>query len=779
MVVPLPAADFWALRLDENFDRFCADAEKCSFAQLSISRHSATNGAALVTTETELTAEDNPLPSALQSLVGGKRFSLLSKSTWYPDHHDRAHAGKFVTAPRLLSQRVSTRGETWLEPAATSDSCTVRYRVEIEAKLVALSHVLESTLDKRIRESHERLPEFVRRYMATDAYQQFLATRRRTTTAPPPPAAPPPPPAAPPPIAIDGMVTSTAGLPGASRPQLATSVPSSPVRSPRAAYAPASPARPPAWRLPPESSAENADDVGAGAHAQSERALGGAMRHWPGSAPSPPSPPPAAAAAAATATAVAVNEGGDDATSLERLLRRPHGEGTSVCAERGGATETSRTASSARTAASSVSSAASSIANATNGACMATTSAVGRRGSPHRSHHRSHHHRNHHHHHHHRHQQQQQQQQQQPPPPPPPPATLAAASATASQRSHHHHAHHQHRRRPHSAQRRSTTTATDGAISAGMCGVGVCGAGACDMLRPPTCTGGAAEAPPPPNASAPALPLPAQRTRHSHRRRGGGSGRDGRDGGVSASSEAIAMVAGVMASAEVEGVCCAPAQRASTARAACGSLDARAGVLGVGSGLGALTLSLCRSPRSSPRVRSSDFNRRRAAELLELTQQDLHALWQQEVGTMRMEASGMEADAADAQRSTHCVGDGKGGVIGGGGSASGAGSVCAASMRGASAGASVGANRLRTGRQLLVNGETRPRELRGSALQGSEMVDAMTLPTDTTSSTTTLMEAVPGAIPSPLEVAGVELALTSVVSLARTAHGGVVRRVVV
>ena len=81
--VPLSAAEFWALRLDSNFDHFCAAAEDCTFSLISLSRSAAADGAPLVSIETEVSAEQSPLPSALQTLLGAKKFSFVSKSRWH------------------------------------------------------------------------------------------------------------------------------------------------------------------------------------------------------------------------------------------------------------------------------------------------------------------------------------------------------------------------------------------------------------------------------------------------------------------------------------------------------------------------------------------------------------------------------------------------------------------------------------------------------------------------------------------------------------------------
>ena len=98
-IISMAADDFWALRLDSNFDRFCARAEGCSFTLLSLSHGTDESGHRTVTQQTEVTAEESPLPSALQAMLGARRFSFGSHSKWWPDMYDRAHPASFTSSP--------------------------------------------------------------------------------------------------------------------------------------------------------------------------------------------------------------------------------------------------------------------------------------------------------------------------------------------------------------------------------------------------------------------------------------------------------------------------------------------------------------------------------------------------------------------------------------------------------------------------------------------------------------------------------------------------------
>ena len=179
--IALPPAHFWALRADTNFDRFVADAENCTFELLSMAHGTdAATGLPTIAMETELTAEESPLPAALQALMGAKKFCLLSRSRWLPGRYDSAaHKATFETNPKVMSSRVTLKGESHLEPVAGQpDACTVTYRIEIHVKILALSSLLEQGLEKRIRDSYSRLPELTKAYCKTDACKAFFVSQQ-------------------------------------------------------------------------------------------------------------------------------------------------------------------------------------------------------------------------------------------------------------------------------------------------------------------------------------------------------------------------------------------------------------------------------------------------------------------------------------------------------------------------------------------------------------------------------------------------------------------------
>ena len=204
-IIEMPAEHFWALRLDTNFDRHCAAAENCTFSLLSRLHGVDDDGARTVSCESELTADESPLPVALQTLLGASKFAFVSKQKWWRDHFDEAHAASFSSSPRMMSQRAVVRGRTWLEPL-TPKSCKAVYRVEIEVRIVALSSLLEQGLEKRVRDSYTRLTALTKEYASTAACRTYLASLTRAPPEPPlsldaltreyvsrPPPPPPPP----------------------------------------------------------------------------------------------------------------------------------------------------------------------------------------------------------------------------------------------------------------------------------------------------------------------------------------------------------------------------------------------------------------------------------------------------------------------------------------------------------------------------------------------------------------------------------------------------------
>jgi hypothetical protein len=67
--VDMAAADFWALRMDQNFDVFCARFDNTDMEVLS-RREEQSNGQTLQVIESLLLYRENPVPATFQHMFG-------------------------------------------------------------------------------------------------------------------------------------------------------------------------------------------------------------------------------------------------------------------------------------------------------------------------------------------------------------------------------------------------------------------------------------------------------------------------------------------------------------------------------------------------------------------------------------------------------------------------------------------------------------------------------------------------------------------------------------
>ena len=143
------------------------------FVLLSSRRGVEADGNEYVSMETELTAEESPLPSSLQTLLGAKKFTLSSRSKWYVDKYDKAHAASFESSPKVMSNRCTIRGRSWLEELpGQPNACKVTYAVEVEVKILAFSSMLEQGLEERMRDSYSKLAGQLGAYTRTESFRE-------------------------------------------------------------------------------------------------------------------------------------------------------------------------------------------------------------------------------------------------------------------------------------------------------------------------------------------------------------------------------------------------------------------------------------------------------------------------------------------------------------------------------------------------------------------------------------------------------------------------------
>ena len=92
VVVQLSAGDYWSLKTNANFERVCAEqVEGGAYHITSLEHGHDATGGETVLLMTEVTAEESPLPPALQVLLGTTSYTFASRASWWRKRYDRDH----------------------------------------------------------------------------------------------------------------------------------------------------------------------------------------------------------------------------------------------------------------------------------------------------------------------------------------------------------------------------------------------------------------------------------------------------------------------------------------------------------------------------------------------------------------------------------------------------------------------------------------------------------------------------------------------------------------
>ena len=162
--IPLPARQYWALRLDDGFDAFCARADGCFIQPVSFERTTDANGLARCVAESRLVYEENPVPASLRHMLGTETFAFVSRSAWYADRFDAAHPAEFDSTPPVLKDRISVRGRCWLEERSPA-ACRHVYRVEVDVRVFGLGSMAELAIERRLEANYARLGKLTLQYV--------------------------------------------------------------------------------------------------------------------------------------------------------------------------------------------------------------------------------------------------------------------------------------------------------------------------------------------------------------------------------------------------------------------------------------------------------------------------------------------------------------------------------------------------------------------------------------------------------------------------------------
>jgi len=80
--IDMAAEDYHALRMDQNFDAFCATQTRSTFSLQSRSSHEEQKGHTIEHMECLLAYEENPIPVAFHKMLGTKDFAFKYQSRW-------------------------------------------------------------------------------------------------------------------------------------------------------------------------------------------------------------------------------------------------------------------------------------------------------------------------------------------------------------------------------------------------------------------------------------------------------------------------------------------------------------------------------------------------------------------------------------------------------------------------------------------------------------------------------------------------------------------------
>ena len=166
--VELPAAEYWALRLDPNFDAFCASRDGSVYELVSLSRwRDSATGDEHARAVSSLTSEESAaaLPASVLNALNASRLVLDCTATWNTARYDRAHPAIFETRPRVKSARIEFAGENWLTGLDNGRACECAYAVRIDARVPILGRLIETLVERRIRESHGHLNSLALEYV--------------------------------------------------------------------------------------------------------------------------------------------------------------------------------------------------------------------------------------------------------------------------------------------------------------------------------------------------------------------------------------------------------------------------------------------------------------------------------------------------------------------------------------------------------------------------------------------------------------------------------------
>jgi len=172
--IDMAAEDYHALRMDQNFDAFCATQTRSTFSlQSRSSSHEEQKGHTIEHMECLLAYEENPIPVAFHKMLGTKDFAFKYQSRWDREKFDEAHPCTFSSEPPVFKDRIKIHGRAWIMPVGPQ-ACDVWYHETIIVKVMGIGGAIETAVEKTMRESLKSLNASALAYLQTQEYRDFM-----------------------------------------------------------------------------------------------------------------------------------------------------------------------------------------------------------------------------------------------------------------------------------------------------------------------------------------------------------------------------------------------------------------------------------------------------------------------------------------------------------------------------------------------------------------------------------------------------------------------------
>lgn len=175
------AAEFWSLRRDRGYDRFCAARrEGATFTLHSETEEVDENGDAFWIVESAMAYERSSLPTAMQGFVKkDEPFRMWIKCTFWAEIFNESHVATFEMRPSVLGDKLVVSGDCWCEQAADR-SCRLHTRHSVHCRLFPIGSLVERVLLSQMETSYQGLAALTTEYMSTDEYAAFQHQQHET-----------------------------------------------------------------------------------------------------------------------------------------------------------------------------------------------------------------------------------------------------------------------------------------------------------------------------------------------------------------------------------------------------------------------------------------------------------------------------------------------------------------------------------------------------------------------------------------------------------------------